>query len=128
MPADLLEAKPAAPVLNKLALVEGDGLADKPTLRIPQDLADTWLEHEKFKGDFQKIVEELEEELGEAFLPPGAGILRELAGRLQEGASPQKRPAAPGRETPAKKRRVAAEWVIEEQQLVGGTTSSRHRR
>jgi hypothetical protein len=103
-------------VLNKLALVEGDGPADKPTVRIPQDLVDTWLEHEKFKEDFQKIVEDLEEELGETFLPPGAGI----AGRLPERASPQKRPAVPGRETPAKKRRVVADRVIEEQHMVGG--------
>jgi hypothetical protein len=54
MPADLLEAKPAVPVLNKLALVEGDGPADKPTLRIPQDLVDTWWEHEKFNGDSRR--------------------------------------------------------------------------
>ena len=121
MPSDLLEANPTKPVLNKLTIVE-DGPEKKPTLRIPSEIVSTWSEHEKFKRDFETLVDNLETDLGDSFVRPGQEASKQESAD-SEAQSPLpggKRPPGPAQAGAAKKRRVSQDKVIPEENMVGG--------
>jgi hypothetical protein len=107
LPAELLEAMPTPPVLNKLVIVDGK-------LMVPQDLEETWSKNPKFEKHFAEMTEALAAELGDSWTKWDK-VSKEQA------IAPNKRPGGElGAPTPNKKAKVGEDKVIDQSKMVGG--------